>query len=93
MDEDVEVGSIGDSSYCKDETVERSPITSKNSNGAISYLTSGAKQAFIQLRQAFTKALIFQHFDLKCHIRIETEASDYAIVGVLSQLKSDNLGQ
>ena len=29
------------------------------------YLTPDAKRAFDQLRQAFTKVLIFQHFDLK----------------------------
>ena len=42
--EDVEVGSTGGD--CKDETVERSPLTSKNSNGAIGYLTPDAKRAF-----------------------------------------------
>ena len=91
MAEEVEVGSINDN--CADETVKRSPLISKNSNGAIAYLTTGAKQAFTQLRQAFTKALILQHFDLKCHIRIKTDASGYAIGGVLSQLILDNLGQ
>ena len=51
---------------CEDETVGRS--TSKNSNRAISYLTHNARQAFTQLRQAFTKALILWNFDLKCLI-------------------------
>ena len=46
--EDAEVGSIG-GDY-EDETVERSPLTSKNSNGATGYLTSDAKRAFTQLR-------------------------------------------
>ena len=50
------------------------------------FLTSKAKEAFNRLRQAFTKALILRHFYLECHIRIETNASDYAIGGVLSQL-------
>ena len=43
------------------------------------------------MRQAFTKAPILQHFDPECHIRIETDASGYAIGGVLSQLTSDHL--
>ena len=69
---------------CEDETVKRSPLISKNSNGAIGYLTPIAKQIFTQLRQIFTKAPIFQHFDPKCLIRIEIDASSYAIGRVLS---------
>ena len=57
------------------------------------FLTSRAKLIFTKLRQAFFKAPILHHFDLKRHIRIETNASGYAIGGVLSQLTSDNLGQ
>ena len=92
MAEDAEIVSVGGGD-CKDETVERSPLISKNSNGATGYLTPDAKQAFTQLRQAFTEAPILRHFDPECHIRIETDASGYAIGGVLSQLTSDNLGQ
>ena len=92
MAEDVEVGSVGGGDW-GDETVKRSPLTSKNSNGATDLLTPGAKRAFTQLRQAFTKAPILQHFDLECHIRIETDVLSYAIGGVLSQLTPNNLGQ
>ena len=59
--------------------------------GKPTFLTSNAKKAFNQLRQAFTKAPILQHFDLECHIRIETDALGYAIGGVWSQLTSDHL--
>ena len=48
---------------------------------------------FTEFRQAFFKASILHHFDLKRHIRIETDVSGYAIDGVLSQLTSDDLGQ
>ena len=92
MAEDAEVGGVGGGD-CEDETVERSPLTSKNSNGATGYLTPDAKRAFTQLRQAFTKAPILRHFDPECHIRIEIDASGYAIGGVLSQLTLNNLGQ
>ena len=92
MAEDAEVDSIGGGGDREDETVERSPLTSKNSNGATGYLTPDAKRAFTQLRQAFTKAPILRHFDLECHIQIETDASGYAIGGVLGQLTLDNLG-
>ena len=54
-----------------------------------SFLTSEAKLAFLRLRQAFTEAPILYHFDLKRYIRIETDASDYAIAGILSQLTSE----
>ena len=86
-DAEVNIGS-GD---CENGTVKRSP-RSKNLNGA-GYLTLEARLAFTQLRKAFTKAPILQHFDSECHIRIETDASGYAISGVLSQLTLDSLGQ
>ena len=92
MAKDAEVRNIGGGD-CKDETFKRSSLISKNSNGAMGYLTFDAKRAFTQLGQAFTEALILQHFDPEYYIRIETNASDYAIGGVLSQLTSNNLGQ
>ena len=57
-----------------------------------SFLTPDARQAFTQLRQAFTEAPILRHFDPERHIRIETDASGYAIGGVLSQMTSE-IGQ
>ena len=48
------------------------------------FLTPNAKTAFNRLRLAFTEAPILWHFDLECHIWIETDASGYAISGVLS---------
>ena len=90
MAEDVEVGSVGGSD-CEDETVKRSPLTSKNSNGATGYLTPGAKRVFTQPRQAFTKIPILWHFDPECHIRIVTDVSGYAIDRVFNQLTSNNL--
>ena len=59
---------------------------SGNNLGEPKSLTPKAKEAFNRLRQAFTKVLIFRHFDPECHIRIETNASGYAIRGVPSQL-------
>ena len=82
MAEDAEIGVGGGDR--EDKTAGR--LTSKNSNGATSYLIPDARQAFIQLRKAFTKAPILRHFVLKCHIQIKTNASGYAIGGVLSQL-------
>ncbi len=53
------------------------------------FLTPEARLAFNRLRQAFIEAPILHHFDPERHIRIETDASGYAIGGVLSQLTSD----
>ena len=53
-----------------------------------SFLTPDARTTFNYLRLAFTKALILQYFNLKCHIWIETDTLNYVIDGVLSQLVS-----
>ena len=54
-----------------------------------SFLTPKTRSIFNRLWLAFTEALIFQHFDSECHIRIKTNALGYAISGVLSQLVSE----
>ena len=92
MTKDTEVGSIS-TGNCRDKTVKKSPLTSKNSNRAISYLTPKARLAFTQLRKAFTKTSILWHFAQECYIRIETDTSSYAIAGVLTQLILNNLSQ
>ena len=63
----------------KSKNLSKSKKTVRSSD----FLTSGAKQAFTELRQAFLKAPIF-HFNPERHIRIETDASGYAIGRVLS---------
>ena len=60
-------------------------------NRATGNLTPDARRAFTQLRQAFTKALVLQHFDPEYHIWIKTDASGYAIGSMLNQLT--NLGR
>ena len=47
-------------------------------------LTLVTKKAFNHLRHVFTQVPILQYFDLQWHIRIETDASGYAIDRVLS---------
>ena len=48
------------------------------------FLNPNAKKVFNYLWLAFIKAPILQQFDLESHIRIETNASGYAIGRVLS---------
>ena len=88
MAEDAEIGSGGDD--CEDKTVKRLP--SKNFHRATGYLTPDARQAFTQLKQVFTKALIVQHFNLEYYIQIEIDVLGYTIGGILSQLTLNNLG-
>lgn len=57
------------------------------------FLNSKVRETFDHLKQAFIKASILHHFDLKRHIWIKINASGYAIGGILSQLALDNLGQ
>ena len=67
----------------------KSQMKSDNNLEEPKFLISKAKEAFNCLRQAFTKAPILHHFDLECHVWIETNASGYIIGGVLSQLTSN----
>ena len=66
-------------------TSETAPRAADNS----SFLTTEIKLAFLQLRQAFTEASILHHFDPERYIQIETNTSDYAIGGILSQLTAE----
>lgn len=50
-----------------------------------------AKEAFIYLLKAFTKALIFYYFDLKYHIQIKTNALGYIFDGILNQMILDQI--
>ena len=54
-----------------------------------SILTPKARTVFNRLQLTFTEASILWHFDPKCHIWIETDASGYANGSVLSQLVSE----
>ena len=48
-------------------------------------ITSGAIEAFETLKAAFTSAPMLRHFDQELKLRLETDASGYAIAGILSQ--------
>ncbi len=49
------------------------------------FLTPEACRFFQELVATFTNSLFFVHFDAKRRIRLETDASGYAISGILSQ--------
>lgn len=51
--------------------------------------TTAAQKAFTWLKQAFCSSQILAHFDPRMRIRIETDASQFAIAAILSQLQED----
>ena len=51
--------------------------------------TPAAEKAFTWLKQAFCCTTILAHFDPRMRIRVETDASKYAIAAILSQLQED----
>ena len=53
------------------------------------FLSPEAQMAFRVLVRAFTTALFLQHFDVTLPIRLKTDASGYAISGILSQKHPD----
>jgi hypothetical protein len=58
-------------------------------NGPFEWTTE-ADQAFSMLRAGFTQAPILSHFDPTCKLRLETDASAFALAAIVSQLKSIN---
>ena len=49
------------------------------------FLTVEAKQAFEKLKACFIEEPLLHHFDLRCRLRVETDASNKAIGDVLCQ--------
>ena len=83
----VDSGEVGD-----DEVGKKVQNSSKSKKSVRSdFLTSGAKLAFAELRQAFVKAPILHHFDPERHIQIETDVSGYAIGGVQKLQRSEKI--
>ena len=49
-----------------------------------------AREAFEHLKAAFTKAPLLRHFNPELRIRVETDASGFAISGIISHLQEDD---
>ena len=63
----------------------RSRSRSREPGAPNNFLTPAAYEAFKRLRNAFLKAPVLRHFDPSKLIRVETDASDKAIGGILCQ--------
>ena len=57
----------------------------KGKKTGVFVLTSSMQAVFRKLCDAFTRAPVLAHFDPKKPIRLKTNASGYAIAGILSQ--------
>ena len=77
--------------FIKDYSKLVSPLTGLTKKDTPFEWTSICQTQFNTLKQRFTSAPILQHFDPKLQAYVETDASDYAIGTILSQLGSDNL--
>lgn len=86
-------GNANTKNLSKTKNIKKLPKSKKldfakaDSSGA-DFLTSEAQTAFFRVQRAFTKASILYYSDPERHIKIETDASGYAISGVLSQIIS-----
>ena len=91
---DEVVGDGGDKNVSKSKKLKNAKFGIQTRFGAMKehkFLTPDVREAFNQLRQAFTKGLILRDFDPECHIWIETNASGYAIGKIPTQLTSDQV--
>ncbi|KAG1018673.1 hypothetical protein G6F43_014380 [Rhizopus delemar] len=77
--------------FIKDYSKLTLPITALTKKNCIFTWSSDADAAFQGLKQAFTSAPILRHFDPNSQIIVETDASDSAVAGILSQYGTDNL--
>jgi len=66
------------------------PITSLLRKNQRFNWSSQAQAAFDELKRRFTTAPVLRHFDPKLPIRVHTDASGFAISGILSQLHDDS---
>jgi hypothetical protein len=70
--------------------VVTAPLTDILKGNQIFYWNEITTEAFRALKDRFTCAPILRHFDAALAIRLETDASTFAISGILSQLFEDN---
>ena len=74
--------------FRKDKSKKRKHRSS-SSKSTIAFLTSTTKKTFDTLKIVFMKKLLLHHFDFKCKLRVEIDASIKTIDDVLCQLKND----
>jgi len=66
------------------------PLTRLTQKDALWDFSNVCQWSFNQLKEAFTTAPILTHFQPGAQLTVETDASDYAIAGILSITGSDD---
>src|SRR5205807_8386867 len=66
------------------------PLTKLTRKNAPWNFSEECHQSFNNLKQAFTTALVLTHFIPDAPITVETDASDYAVAGILSITSQDS---
>ena len=74
-----------------DLAIPLNSLTAKKCKESFTGLTDAAKQAFEQLKLAFTTAPVLQHFNPTLPLTLITDASDYAFASILLQPDIKNL--
>ena len=65
------------------------PLTDLTKKGIKWNWTNACQVAFDELKRAFTTGTILTHFGETCPMKLETDASDFALRALLSQLCED----
>ncbi len=65
------------------------PLTNLLRKNVPFYINESISDSFSRLKKSFTSAPILRHFDRACQTILETDASDYALGAVLSQVFQD----
>ena len=73
-----------DQKTSKSKNLFKSQNLFKSKKTELDFFTFRARMVFTKLRQMFVRAVIFHHFDLEYHIRVEMDVSGYAISEILS---------
>ena len=89
-DDDEVVRGSGGSETVRNSSKKLTCVPNIGAIRELNFLTPNAKKTFNHLRLAFIKTPILRYFNLESYIRIETDASRYAIGRVLSQLNLDS---
>ena len=76
--------------FIKNYAIVTAPLTTLLKKDVLWNFHTAALQAFETLKSAFITAPILMHFDPSLKIVIETDASDYALGAILSQIHPDN---
>jgi len=78
-------------SFIKDYSLIAAPLTDMTKKGRAWNWTTVEQAAFERMKEQFGTAEVVRHFDPALPIVLETDASDFALSGILSQQHSDGL--